>query len=140
MEMASSEGPLFLLFDAIAYADERAESTAPIALIEAAERAGVRRKILTQGEGGYFAHVSEFPAGYTVDLHRHDHDEFFIVVEGSCTFLPDGSTLKGSDSALLRAGYQYGFVAGPDGLRFFNIRRAKTSITMAEPDAHGVRS
>jgi hypothetical protein len=123
---------LILHLDDLAYADERVESKAPIELIEEADRAGVRRKILTRGEGGFHAHYSEFPPGYVVAPHSHDHDEMLIVVDGSAT-LSDGRAVGPRDTAVLEAGLRYGFTVGPDGLTFFNIRRNATTISMDAP-------
>ena len=121
------DGPRFLFLDQLEWVDERNESNAPTHLIEAAEQAGVRRKIMTRGEGGFYAHMSEFPPDYPVAMHSHDHDELFIVIDGSAVFT-DGPTLRALDSAVLRAGHKYGFTSGPEGLRFFNIRPGKSTI------------
>ncbi len=71
--------------DALDYVDERNESRAPIELIEKAERDGVRRKILTRGEGGFHAHFSEFPPGFEVEPHSHDHDELIHDTDPTST-------------------------------------------------------
>jgi uncharacterized cupin superfamily protein len=138
--MADDGGPKFMFLDQLDWVDERNESNAPIEVIEASERAGVRRKIVTRGDGGFYAHMSEIPAGYEVARHSHDHDELIIVIDGSCTFLDGGPTLKAFDTAVLRAGHEYGFTAGPEGLRFFNIRQGKAKLAMSSAASRGSAS
>src|SRR5213075_1826940 len=73
-------------------------------LVEEAQRLGARRKFLARGEGGYYSQVSEFPPGYTVPEHSHDHNEMLVILRGSCTILGgDGPTLEAGDSAVLIA-------------------------------------
>jgi len=45
-----------------------------------------------------------------------------VVLDGSCTLLDGGPTLDAHDSMVLRAGYEYGFTAGPAGMKFMTIR------------------
>jgi quercetin dioxygenase-like cupin family protein len=124
-------GPHFFVLDDIPWPDERLTGTAPRELVEAAERSGARRKYLARGEGGFFSQYSEFPPGFTVPLHSHDHDEVIIVMEGACTMLGGGPTLGAGDSMVLIGGYEYGFTAGPAGMKFMTIRtgRAETALT-----------
>jgi hypothetical protein len=117
--------------DDLAWVDERGRSGLPIEMIEAAERAGYRRKLVTEGEGGFFTSMSEFPPGYRVEPHSHDHAELLIIIHGSVTFLDGGPTLGPFDCAVINAGYSYGFVTGPEGMRFYNIRAGKASIDIS---------
>jgi quercetin dioxygenase-like cupin family protein len=126
-----TDGPSFFLLDEIPWPDEAREGNAPRALVEEAKQKGAKRKFLARGEGGFHSQFSVFPAGYTVPLHSHDHDELIIVLEGSCSLLDDGPTLKAYDSMVLIGGHEYGFTAGPDGMRFMTIRTAKAGITLA---------
>jgi len=126
----SDDGTLLIRLAGLDYADEHAESKAPAHLIEEARKAGVRRKIMTRGEGGFHAHFSEFPPGYVTAAHSHDHDEMIIIAEGSMRF-DDGPPLGPLDTAVIHAGHTYGFTAGDDGGKFFNIRRGATSIQMS---------
>ena len=125
----SDDATLLIRLAGLDYVDERKESKAPVHLIEEARKAGVRRKIMTRGEGGFYAHFSEFPPGYVTAAHSHDHDEMIIVAEGSMRF-GDGPPLGPLDTAVVQAGQTYGFTAGDDGVKFFNIRRGATSIQM----------
>ena len=56
-------------------------------LVEKAQRSGARRKYLARGEGGFFTQYSEFPPGFTVPMHSHDHNEVILLIDGSCTML-----------------------------------------------------
>jgi quercetin dioxygenase-like cupin family protein len=125
-----SDGPRYFVLDEIEWPDERAAPTAPVELVEEAERLGARRKFLAQGEGGFYAHYSEFPAGYSVPLHSHDHDELIMLLDGSCT-MSDGQVLQRHDSVVLTGGAEYGFTAGDDGMVFVTIRSARSGTSLA---------
>src|SRR5205807_6624067 len=114
--------PSFFPVGALPWPDETAVATAPRELVEEAKRKGARRKFLARGEGGFHSQYSVFPAGYTVPMHSHDHDELIVVLAGGCTLLDDGPTLKAHDSMVLIGGYEYGFTAGPDGMTMMTIR------------------
>jgi quercetin dioxygenase-like cupin family protein len=121
--------PAFFLVDEIEWPEEEPAS-APRELVAEAKRLGARRKFLARGEGGYWSQVSEFPTGYTVPMHSHDHHELIVVLEGGCSMLPDGPALKAGDSMVLVAGYEYGFVAGDDGMTFMTIRTGEANTTV----------
>jgi quercetin dioxygenase-like cupin family protein len=126
-------GPHFFVLDEVGWPDEGNERTAPRALVEAAQRSGARRKFLARGEGGFFSQYSEFPAGFTVPMHSHDHNEIIWLLDGSCTMLGDDDrTLHAGDSMVLIGGYEYGFVAGDDGMSFATIRTGKAATTLTE--------
>jgi quercetin dioxygenase-like cupin family protein len=129
--MPPAQGPHYFVLDSIPWPDENQAATAPRELVEAAQRSGARRKFLARGEGGFFTQYSEFPAGFTVPMHSHDHNEIILLVDGSCTMLGDGSTLHAGDSMVLIGGYEYGFTAGVDGMKFVTIRtgQADTKLT-----------
>ena len=120
----------FLLLDDIPWPDE-GTSGAPRELVEEARRKGAKRKFLARGEGGFHSQYSEFPAGYTVPMHSHDHDELIVLLEGSCTMLGDGPTLAARDSMVLTAGHEYGFTAGPGGMAFMTIRTGRSETRLA---------
>ena len=126
----SDIGAAFFLVNEIEWPTEQPAS-APKELVEEAQRLGARRKFLARGEGGYYSQVSEFPAGYTVPMHSHDHNEMLVILKGSCTMLDDGPTLGAGDSAVLIANHAYGFVAGDDGMTFMTIRTGEASTTLA---------
>jgi quercetin dioxygenase-like cupin family protein len=127
------EPATFLRFDDIPWADERAEGTAPAApaaLVEAAERTGARRKRVLTGQAGFYMNHSELPAGFTVPMHSHDHDELIVVLAGGCTMLGGGPTLGANDSMVLRAGHTYGFACGPAGMTFLTIRTGEAGMDL----------
>lgn len=126
----SSEGPAFFQLDDVPWPEAGAGAAAPPELVEVAKRRGARRKFLARGEGGFHSQYSELPDGYEIPLHSHDHDELIVLLEGSCTMLGGGPVLRAKDSMVLRAGQEYGFVAGPDGMRFMTIRTAPADIQL----------
>ena len=125
-----TDGPSYFVLDEIDWPDELRAATAPRELVEEARRAGARRKFLARGEGGFFSQYSEFPPGYSVPLHRHDHDEMIVLLDGSCT-MSDGRALGTHDSVVLTAGFEYGFTAGNDGMVFLTIRAGRATTTLA---------
>ena len=131
--MNSPHGPHFFVLDEIAWPDETTAPTAPRELVEAAQRSGARRKFLARGEGGFFSQYSEFPAGFTVPMHSHDHNEIILLLDGSCTLLgDDGPTLHAGDSMVLIGGYEYGFEVGADGMKFVTIRTGQAQTTLSD--------
>ena len=130
--MNDSNGPHYFVLDDISWPDEATAPTAPRELVEAAQRSGARRKFLARGEGGFFSQYSEFPAGFAVPMHSHDHNEILLLLAGSCTMLGDnGPTLHAGDSMVLIGGYEYGFEAGADGMKFVTIRTEKAQTTLS---------
>jgi len=129
--MSDDTGPHYFLLHEIAWPDESLAPTAPRELVEEAKRFGARRKYLARGEGGFFSQFSEFPAGFTVPLHTHDHNEVILCFAGSLTMLSDGPTLHGGDSMVLIGGSAYGFTAGPQGTSIVTIRTAKAETMLA---------
>ena len=135
--MSVSSGPKLFEFETIDWVDERASATAAPELVEAAERAGARRKKLARGEGGFHLQYTTMPAGFDVPMHSHNFDELFIVVRGGCTFWPDGSDhsveLKERDSATLAANHEYAFRCGPEGMEFYVVRQGEAAPTKMAP-------
>ena len=126
-------GPHYFLLDEVEWPDESLAPTAPRELVEQAKQSGARRKYLARGEGGFFSQYSEFPAGFTVPMHTHDHNEVILCMHGSLTMLgSDGPTLREGDSMVLIAGYEYGFTAGTDGMAIVTIRTAKAEMTITD--------
>jgi len=126
-------GPAFFLLDQVEWANEDKEGAAPRELVEEAKKKGARRKFLARGEGSFHSQFSEFPAGYVVPMHSHDHDEMLVILEGGCTMLGDGGpTLNAKDSVVLRGGFEYGFEAGPQGMKFLTIRTAKSGTNLVK--------
>jgi quercetin dioxygenase-like cupin family protein len=127
----NAEGPSFFHVDQLPWPEETPSGRVPAELVEEAKRRGAKRKFLARGEGGFYSQYSEFPAGYTVPHHSHDHDEMIVVLEGSCTMLDEGPTLEARDSMVLHGGYEYGFTAGPEGMRFLTIRTGVSGTRLA---------
>ena len=98
--------------------------------MEEAKRLGARRKYLAQGDGGFYSQLSEFPAGYTVPMHSHDHNEMIVILDGGCTMLGDGPTLQGRRLDGADRGYEYGFTADADGMTFLTIRTGAAATTV----------
>jgi quercetin dioxygenase-like cupin family protein len=125
-------GPFFYLLDDIPWPDEMEVPTVPRELVEKAQRSGARRKFLARGEGGFFTQYSEFPPDFTVPLHSHDHNEIILLLDGSCSMLGDDAcTLRAGDSMVLIGGFEYGFTAGTDGMKFVTIRTGKAGTTIS---------
>ena len=73
--------------------------------------------------------ASVMPPHFKVPEHSHSHDEFFVVVEGGCTFDDDVELGKG-DCIVIYARHRYGFTCGPEGMDFMTIRTAEASVKM----------
>jgi quercetin dioxygenase-like cupin family protein len=112
-------------FDEIDWHVPIAPGTDPAAAAEAG-RQGAARKFLAQGDGGFYTQVVRMPAGFEAPVHSHDHEEIFMVLEGSCRF--DGEPMSRFDLTVVAANEPYGFVAGPDGLSFLVVRRGAASF------------
>jgi mannose-6-phosphate isomerase-like protein (cupin superfamily) len=91
-----------------------------------AGRRGAARKLLAQGDGGFYSQVVRLPPGFEAPEHSHDHAEIFMVLEGSCRF--DGVPMERFDTTVVPAHEPYGFVAGPDGLSFLVVRQGAASF------------
>jgi quercetin dioxygenase-like cupin family protein len=129
--MNNATGPHYFLLDEVEWPDESQAPTAPRELVERARQSGARRKYLARGEGGFFTQYSEFPPGFTVPMHSHDHNEVIVCMSGSLTMLgADGPTLRTGDSMVLIGGYEYGFAAGPDGMAIVTIRTDKAATRL----------
>jgi quercetin dioxygenase-like cupin family protein len=103
-----------------------ARSGGPQRAVEAAWT-GAGRKLLAQGDGGFYTQAVRLPPGFDAPAHSHDHAEVFMVLEGSCTF--SGRPMSKFDSTVVEANEPYGFTAGPDGLLFLVVRQAKAAYT-----------
>ena len=102
-----------------------APGTDPEAAAEAG-RQGTARRFLVQGDQGFYAQIVRMPAGFEAPVHRHDHEEVFMVLEGGCTF--DGEPMGRFDMTVVAANEAYGFVAGPAGLSFLVVRNGAASF------------
>jgi quercetin dioxygenase-like cupin family protein len=125
-------GATFFRVEQLPWPDE-STTGAPRELVDQAQREGARRKFLARGEGGFHSQYSVFPPGYTVPEHSHDHDEMIVILAGGCTMLGGGPALGARDSMVLRAGHEYGFTAGDDGMTFVTIRTGAAGTQLATP-------
>jgi hypothetical protein len=91
---------------------------------------GPGRKFLAQGEGGFYTQVVRIPAGFDAPVHRHDHAEVFMVLDGDCTF--NGEPMRQFDSTVVEANEPYGFLAGPRGVQFLVVRQSKARFIAAD--------
>ena len=96
----------------------------------AAGRAGAARRLLAQGDGGFYTQVVRMPPRFAAPVHSHDHSEVFMVLEGSCEF--DGEPMTRFDVVVVEAGDAYGFTAGPDGLSVLVVRQGAASFRADE--------
>jgi quercetin dioxygenase-like cupin family protein len=106
--------------------------TAPGTDPEQAEEAGRRgagRKLLAQGDGGFYAQIVQIPPNFEVPTHSHSHSEIFIVLEGGCSF--DGEEMQRYDMTVVPSNGIYGFSAGPEGVRFLVVRTGAASYADA---------
>jgi len=106
-----------------------APGTDPEAAAEAG-RQGAARRLLAQGDGGFYTQVVKLPPGFAAPAHSHDHAEVFMVLEGSCEF--DGQPMARFDLTVVDANQPYGFTAGPDGLSFLIVRQGAASFAVAD--------
>jgi mannose-6-phosphate isomerase-like protein (cupin superfamily) len=105
-----------------------APGTDPAQAAEAGRR-GAARRFLAQGDQGFYAQVVRLPPAFEAPVHSHDHEEVFMVLEGTCTF--DGEPMRRFDMTVVAAHERYGFVAGADGLSFLVVRRGAASFAAA---------
>lgn len=94
----------------------------------AAARVGVGKKLLAQGDAGFYTQMVRFPSGFAAPTHSHDHAEVFVVLDGSCTF--EGEPMAQWDLTVMEANQPYAFTAGPDGVQFLVIRTGAASATL----------
>ncbi len=81
-----------------------------------AGRLGVRRKLLAQGDSGFYSQIVQIPPHFESPAHSHDHAEIFMVLDGTCTV--NGEQLEPYDMTVIPAGVEYGFVSGAEGPAF----------------------
>jgi mannose-6-phosphate isomerase-like protein (cupin superfamily) len=121
--------------DATVYRFEDMEWHVPVSQgtdLEDAARAGekgVRRRLMAQGDSGFYTQIVEMPPNFDAPAHSHSHSEVFMVLDGSCTM--NGETLGQYDTTVIPEGRVYGFTAGPKGLRFLVMRTGDASFSAA---------
>ena len=129
--VAASELGVVRHFDRIEWVDERKFGRASADVVEAAERAGARRKFLNRGDEGLYVQFSTMPAGFRVAPHTHTHGEVLSILRGGCTVEPTGETLGPNDSAVIPGGHEYGFTCGPEGMDFLTTRAGDATTTFS---------
>jgi hypothetical protein len=90
---------------------------------------GAGRKLLAQGDQGFYVQIVQIPPAFEAPSHAHDHPEVFMVLEGSCTF--DGEPMARYDMTVVPERGVYSFTAGPDGVRFLVVRNGAASYAKA---------
>ena len=97
---------------------------------------GDSRKIGSQLVGdmekGPWIHINSCEAGMVAEPHIHSQDEVIFIVEGELT-LGDRKCGPGT-VVFVEKDTEYGFTAGPKGVRFLNIRPGRTTTTMMGPE------
>ena len=96
---------------------------------EDAGKQGAARKLLAQGDGGFYTQVVQIPPNFEVPMHSHSHSEIFMVLEGRCSF--DGEEMEQYDMTVVPEHGVYGFTAGPEGVRFLVMRTGAASYAGA---------
>ena len=120
-------------FGAVEWVDEAAFGRVASGVIDAAKKAGARRKFLNRGEEGIYVQFSTMPAGFRVAPHSHSHGEVLYVLRGGCTVEPAGEQMGADDSAVIPGGLEYGFTCGPEGMDFLTIRHEDAQVTFTPP-------
>jgi quercetin dioxygenase-like cupin family protein len=116
-------------FDEIEWMSPRTDGTqGPVEGVVGKDAYG--RKLLAQGDGGFYTQVVHMPPGFEAPVHTHDHAEVFMVLEGDCTF--GGQHMGQYDTTVVQAGQPYGFTAGEQGLRFLVVRPGKAGFTAVD--------
>jgi quercetin dioxygenase-like cupin family protein len=113
-------------FDDIEWMEPKTDGTqGPIDGIVGKDAYG--RKLLAQGDGGFYVQVVQMPPGFEAPVHSHNHAEVFMVLDGDCTF--SGQPMRQYDTTVVEAGQPYGFTAGEHGLRFLVVRTGKAGYS-----------
>jgi quercetin dioxygenase-like cupin family protein len=118
-----ARGASFFLLDRLEWADDRSSGTVPQAMLDEAElRGGGGRKLLADGDGGFYSTYSVVPPGYVMAPHRHDYDELVIVLSGGCVW-SNGEMTASGDSVVMPRGEVHGYETGPDGMMLLTVAR-----------------
>ena len=125
------KGPVPIIYDEVPWdMGNRPVSELKGLMKKAAEMGAKRKKVIT-GQAGFYMNRSVMPPGFKVPMHSHSHDEFFVVMEGGCTF-EDGIVLGKGDCIVFYAKYRYGFTCGPEGMDFMTIRNGEATYKMGK--------
>ncbi len=132
----SDRAPTVLIYDQVDW-DRPLEAAdpgkrPPVALVEAAQRSGARRKKLVEGEAGFFMNRSVLPPGFRVPPHVHDHSEMLVILKGGCSFDDGLAELGADDTIVIHAHTRYGFTCGSDGMEFLTIRSGEARTDLSD--------
>ena len=119
--------PVAIKYEELPWDMSNRQSNELSGLMKKAAEQGARRKRVITGQAGFYMNRSVMPAHFEVPMHSHSHDEFFVVMEGGCTF-DDGITLGQGDCIVIYARYRYGFTCGADGMDFMTIRTGEATV------------
>ena len=78
------------------------------------------RKLLVQGDSGFYLQTVSIPADFAAPTHSHAHAEIFMVLEGDCLF--NGEPMGPLDCTVVAADEPYAFTSGPKGVQFLVTR------------------
>lgn len=120
-------GPVAINYEDLPWDMSNRQSSELTGLMKKAAEQGARRKRVITGQAGFYMNRSVMPAHFEVPMHSHSHDEFFVVMEGGCTF-DDGITLGKGDCIVFYAKYRYGFTCGAEGMDFMTIRTGEATV------------
>jgi quercetin dioxygenase-like cupin family protein len=124
---------VYFRIDDLPWADDRATGTIPRDMLDEADRhGGGGRKLLADGDGGFYSSYSVMPAGYAMPMHRHDYDELVVVLEGSCRWW-DGRVLEARDSVVMPAEAVHGFTCGEYGMKLLTVARGPFHTELVHP-------
>lgn len=130
-EVAALRAPVPIKYDEVPWDRPRRPASELTGLMKKAAESGAKRKKVITGQAGFYMNRSVMPPGFAVPVHSHSHDEFFVVMEGGCTF-DDGIELGKGDCIVIYAKYRYGFTCGPEGMDFMTIRTGEATLELDE--------
>ena len=130
-DVVEPKGPVAIKYDEVPWDMSRRPAKELTGLMKKAAEMGAKRKKVITGQAGFYMNGSVMPANFRVPVHSHSHDEFFVVMEGGCTF-DDGIELGKGDCIVFYAKYRYGFTCGPEGMDFMTIRTGEATFEMGE--------
>ena len=80
-------------------------------------------------EKGPWIYINSSAPGFVADAHIHSQNEVIYILEGEMTV---GDTLCGPGTIVsVEKDTEYGFTAGPEGVRFLNIREGLATTTFS---------
>ena len=77
---------------------------------------------------GPWIHINSVSPNEVITPHSHTEDEVIVIMEGSLTVTGDRTCGPGT-VIFIEKDSEYGFNAGPEGVRFLNIRQGLAKTT-----------